>query len=55
MIMPYTRMVPENVEPSVRKEYLQMMTDTELVTRYKCPVCGKLEEEGEWGLSNGIM
>jgi hypothetical protein len=53
--MAYTRMTPDNVEPSVKKYYKHLKATTKEVVRFKCPICGDLEEDGEWHIDEHLL
>lgn len=53
--MTYVEMTPDNVEPSVKREYERLLTETKPVQRLKCPICYSLEEEGKWGIERHLL
>lgn len=53
--MTYVEMTPDNVEPSVRKNYNHLFATTQIVERYQCPLCHELEEPGKWNIERHLL
>jgi hypothetical protein len=52
--MTYVEMTPSNVEPSVRKEYEQLLSGMKTVERYQCPLCRGLEDN-KWSITRHLL
>lgn len=53
--MTYVRMTPNNVELCVKESYDQLLKDIKQVIQFKCPICGKLYEAGEYFIEEHLL
>ncbi|MEE9302309.1 MAG: hypothetical protein V3U84_00855 [Thiotrichaceae bacterium] len=52
--MTYVEVTPTNVEPIVRKQYEQLLSEMKTVERYECPLCHQLERN-EYSITSHLL